>query len=92
MPKTREDAEVLYGRGEDSLSLSDVGYCTILEVLKDETPNLGEGRSTRRLGEREQRWVGLVVSSDGLYLRSAFPEKENVRVPIVSGREYITTD
>jgi hypothetical protein len=80
MPKTREDAEVLYGRDEDSLSISHVGYCTILEVLKDETPNLGEERSTRRFGQREQRWVGLVVSSDGLYLRHAFPEKENGKV------------
>lgn len=72
MPKTREDSEIMYGQ---ALSRSHIKYCTILEVLKDETPNLGKGRSTRILGDREQRWVPLVTSDDGLSLTHAFLEK-----------------
>jgi hypothetical protein len=80
MPKTRRDAEILYGQDEETPNKSHVEYCTILEVLKDETPNLGHGRSSRRLGDRERQWVGLVISDDGLGLRHAFPEKEDGRL------------
>jgi hypothetical protein len=43
LPKSREDAEVLYGQDEDSLTSyqKEVRYCFVVEVLKDETPNLG---------------------------------------------------
>lgn len=51
-------------------------YCTILEVLKDETPNLGKGREARRFGEREQKWVPLRVDNDGLSFIPAFPNQE----------------
>jgi hypothetical protein len=76
MPKTQDDAEVLYGQDENSLSPSHVNYCTVLEVLKDETPNLGVCRSANRFGVREQRWVALAVSDDGLSLRHAFPDRD----------------
>jgi hypothetical protein len=79
MPKSRDTAEILFGQNEDALSTSHLQYCTILEVLRDETPNLGNGRSTRRFGEREQRWMALVTSDDGLNLQPAFLEKEKGR-------------
>ncbi|KAE9380369.1 hypothetical protein N431DRAFT_395155 [Stipitochalara longipes BDJ] len=43
LPKMRGDAEVLYGQDEDSFASyqKEVKYCFVVEVLKDETPNLG---------------------------------------------------
>ncbi|KAN0119755.1 hypothetical protein V8E51_001963 [Hyaloscypha variabilis] len=43
LPTTRGDAEVLYGQDEESLAgyQKEVRYCFVVEVLKDETPNLG---------------------------------------------------
>lgn len=73
MPKTRVDAEIMYGQTHDR---SHIKNCTILEVLKDEVPNLGEGRSSRIFGDREQQWAALVTSDNGLSLRDAFLEKE----------------
>lgn len=77
MPKARQDAEVLFGQNKDGPDRSHVEYCVILEVLKDETPNLGSGRSTGRFGQREQRWVPLAASDDGLSLVPAFLDREN---------------
>jgi hypothetical protein len=57
LPKRREDAEMLYGRDEDSLlgyrNRKDVKYCYVVEVLKDETPNLGEEEEGGDGGESE---------------------------------------
>jgi len=41
----RGDAEVLYGQDEESLAAyrKEVRYCFVVEVLKDETSNLGFG-------------------------------------------------
>lgn len=80
IPKTRGDAEILYGQDRDTRSKSHIEYCTILEVLKDETPNLGHSGSSRRFGPREGHWVGLVVSDDGVGLKHAFLEKEDGRL------------
>ncbi|KAE8442349.1 hypothetical protein EG329_003420 [Mollisiaceae sp. DMI_Dod_QoI] len=83
IPKTREDAEVLYGREADDAPLEPgmVGYCTVVEVLKDETANLGFGADVgvgkegegegkgkgRRFGWREQRWCAVEVwDEDGV--------------------------
>jgi len=48
---------MLYGRGEDSLlgygNRKDVKYCYVVEVLKDETPNLGEEEEGGEGGESE---------------------------------------
>jgi len=43
LPKMRGDAEVLYGQDGESLPSyqKEVKYCFVVEVLKDETPNLG---------------------------------------------------
>jgi hypothetical protein len=81
LPKSREDAEILYGRDEDSLPLypGSVKYCTVVEVLKDETPNLGEGKEKRWFGWREQRWTAVEISPDGLELNGAFMAKGNMR-------------
>ena len=57
-----------------------VGCCTVVEVLKDEAPVLGEGegagegegKDKRRFGWREQRWTAVEVSCDGLGLVGAF--------------------
>lgn len=76
IPQKRDDAEILFGQNEDIPSNSYIQYCTILEVLKDETPNLGQGRSERRFGQREQRWVPLSISEDGLSFKSAFLNQE----------------
>ena len=59
LPKRREDAEVLYGGDEEPLPgfQKEVEYCFVVEVLKDETPNLGStsrtesGRSKGKEGD-----------------------------------------
>lgn len=79
MPKTREDAEILYG--DDGairlLSTQDVKYCLVFEVLKDETPILGG--KTGRFGDREQRWTAVEVTPEGVGLVSAFQERGTMR-------------
>jgi hypothetical protein len=76
MPRTRDDAEILFGQNNDVPGNSRIEYCTILEVLKDETPNLGKGRSETRFGEREQKWVPLSISEDGLSFKPAFLDQD----------------
>lgn len=79
MPKTRFDAESLYDQDEASpFSSHHVQYCTVLEVLKDETPNLGI-RKGMGFGRREQRWTALEESLGGLGLVPAFEEKGTMR-------------
>jgi hypothetical protein len=86
LPKTRRDAELLYGRDEDPLSGNQdkVNYCCVVEVLKDETPNLetgdekGEGSEGKRLGWREQRWTAVEATGDGTALVGAFQAKGNI--------------
>ena len=85
LPKTREDAERLYGRDEEDVEGSggEVGYCYVVEVLKDETPNLGSGsdveKKERMFAGREQRWAAVDVAPDGLRLVDAFLAKGNMR-------------
>jgi hypothetical protein len=93
LPKTRRDAEVLYGRDEDgdggSGERDGVGYCWVVEVLKDETPNLGseredevgkgKGKEWKRFGWREQRWTAVETTEDGTALVGAFQVKGNMR-------------
>jgi hypothetical protein len=42
LPKSRGDAEALYGQDDDFLNSyrKEIKYCFVIEVLKDETPNL----------------------------------------------------
>jgi hypothetical protein len=76
LPKSRADAEILYG---DAPSLSeDINYAYVCEILKDETPNLDlflspqvEGKK-RKFGWREEMWVPLLIREDGLGFRDAF--------------------
>lgn len=77
LPKSREDADVLYGQDDDANDAR-VQYCTIFEVLKDETPNLGS-QGEKKFGWREQRWAALEVSKDGLGLVSAFQDTGTMR-------------
>lgn len=57
-----------------------MGYCAVVEVLKDETPILGEDREKgRKFGWREQRWTAVEVTADGLGLVGAFQAKGNMR-------------
>jgi len=82
LPKTREDADLLYSQDENSVALESehVGYCTVVEVLKDETPILGSDREKgRKFGWREQRWTALEVTGDGTGLVGAFQVKGNMR-------------
>lgn len=97
LPKRREDAEMLYGGEQDSGlghgSGKEVKYCFVVEVLKDETPNLGEegesgnggnrkegdGERERRFGWREQRWTAVDVKGDGTGFVGAFQVKGNMR-------------
>ena len=85
LPKTREDAERLYGQDEDGIDGGErgVGYCYVVEVLKDETPNLGSGsekeKEERGFARREQRWAAVEISADGLGLVDAFMAKGNMR-------------
>ena len=84
MPKRREDAELLDGRDESPFQAGAgsgvVEYCTVVEVMKDETPNLEAGKGKKgSFGKREQRWAAVQESGDGLALISAFQEKGNMR-------------
>jgi hypothetical protein len=89
LPKTREDAERLYGRDEDVFGgwgrngQSEVSYCYVIEVLKDETPKRGsqseQEPSERKFGGREQRLAAVEISSDGLGLVDAFMVKGHMR-------------
>jgi hypothetical protein len=98
LPRGRGDAEILYGHDEDSVSVLqgsvNVKYCFVVEVLKDETPNLGtqgerdtgkgkeldgEDRKGKKFGWREQRWTAVDVTADGTGFEGAFQVKGNMR-------------
>jgi hypothetical protein len=98
LPKGKGDAEILYGHDEDSVSVlqgsGNVKYCFVVEVLKDETPNLGmqgerdkgEGKGLdredgkgKKFGWREQRWTAVDVTADGTGFEGAFQVKGNMR-------------
>jgi hypothetical protein len=82
LPKTRQDAERLYGHDEVEFGGGDgeVGYCHVVEVLKDETPNFAFGSEKEmRFGLREQRWAAVEITPDGLGLVDAFMMKGNMR-------------
>ncbi|TGO34482.1 hypothetical protein BHYA_0195g00130 [Botrytis hyacinthi] len=67
LPKKRGDAEMLYGRDDDTSHVGneDVAYSFVFEVLRDECPVLGGDRKLgRRFGDREQRW-GVFEMGDG---------------------------
>lgn len=71
---------MLYGQEDGVVSnLSIIKYCTIVEVLKDETPNLGERSEGMRFGAMEQRWAAVIVSNDGCTLVPAFMEKGTMK-------------
>lgn len=76
IPKTREDAEMLYGQDNSPFNSPAIEYCTVVEVLKDETPNLGDGM---KFGAREQRWAAVKEAKDGLGLVSSFQEKGTMK-------------
>jgi hypothetical protein len=97
LPKGRGDAEILYGHDEDSVSVLqgsvNVEYCFVVEVLKDETPNLGtqderdkgkgkevdrEDGKGKKFGWREQRWTAVDVTADGTGFEGAFQAKGNM--------------
>lgn len=80
----RKDAEVLYGGDEDPEAYGigvekGVEYCTVIEVLKDEAPNLGEGKEERWFGMREGEWCAVDVRADGVGFESAFEVKGEMR-------------
>lgn len=82
LPKTRQDAERLYG--EDKVNFGGgsrgVGYCYVVEVLKDEAPNVASGsKKEAKFGGREQRWAAVDVSLDGLKLVDAFMAKGHMK-------------
>ena len=87
LPKTRPDAERLYAQDdpEDSSGAPQtaVGFCHVVEVLKDETPTLGprSGNETPqpKFAGREQRWAAVDITADGLALADAFAAKGNMR-------------
>ncbi|KAG0651375.1 hypothetical protein D0Z07_1636 [Hyphodiscus hymeniophilus] len=88
LPKTRGDAQQHYGQEDDAdfrtgSGIKEVQFCNVIEVLKDETPNLGsqteEERYQRKFGGREQRWAAVEVSADGLALVDTFMAKGNMR-------------
>jgi len=88
MPKTRNDAQQFYGQDDEDVfegkrHQKEVVYCYTVEVLKDETPNLGaqteKEKDQRKFGGREQRWVAVEASPDGLGLVDAFMAKGNMR-------------
>ncbi|KAF8848676.1 hypothetical protein BDZ45DRAFT_635456, partial [Acephala macrosclerotiorum] len=59
LPKTREDAELLFVRDDQDgpLEPGKVGYCCVVEVLKDEAPNLG-GLSRAKSGGNDEKGKG----------------------------------
>lgn len=78
LPKRGRDAEVLYGRDRDEVRDEEGGvqgsrgveFCTVIEVLTDECPDLDPKREIRggRFAEREGRWCAVefeVVHSEG---------------------------
>jgi hypothetical protein len=91
LPKTRQDAELLYGQNEEAISgqQDSVQYCHVVEVLKDETPNLGADKEKekgkgvekegKRFGWREQRWTAVESTADGTGLVGAFQANGNMR-------------
>lgn len=83
MPKTRQDAERVYGQDKEDASSgakSEVAYCYVIEVLKDEAPKVGDGNEKEGgFGWREQRWAAVELASDGLGLVDAFMAKSNMR-------------
>lgn len=85
LPKSRADIDNVYGRsGHDNESASldsrEVEYCTVLEVLKDETPILGTDKEKgRKFGWREQKWTALEVDSAGIGFVGTFQVKGNMR-------------
>lgn len=85
LPRAREDAERLYGQDGEEVGGGNgrgMRYCYVVEVLKDETPNLcgcEKERNERKFGGREQRWATVDISPDGLGLVDAFIAKENMK-------------
>ncbi|ESZ91607.1 hypothetical protein SBOR_8006 [Sclerotinia borealis F-4128] len=72
VPKSRVDAEVLYGQ-DDSFQNNEISYCLVFEVLRDECPVLGRDRDLgRRFGDREQRWGLFEIGAEGTKLVDAF--------------------
>jgi hypothetical protein len=78
MPKRREDAELLYGQDDSPFRSGTVEHCTVVEVLKDETPDLGTGR-LGGFGKRERRWAAVQEASDGLSLVASFQDKGTIK-------------
>ncbi|KAF7898719.1 hypothetical protein EAF00_005165 [Botryotinia globosa] len=75
LPKKRGDAEMLYGRDENTshVGSEDVAYSFVFEVLRDECPVLGgERKLGRRFGDREQRWGVFEMGDQGMELLDAF--------------------
>ena len=88
LPKTRQDAQQLHGQDNEDTSGSgesgrEIRYCYVIEVLKDETPDLGvqseRERHHRKFGGREQRWAAVDISADELALTDAFVAKGTMR-------------
>ena len=70
----------MYGQDEESLAgyQKEVRYCFVVEVLKDETPNLGpenEKKKGKKFGWREQRWTAVETTADGTGFVGAFQVK-----------------
>jgi hypothetical protein len=84
LPKTRAYAKALYAPSEDEHP-SRVGYCTVVEVLKDETPILGSDRMRnsnenvkgreRKFAWREQSWTAVEVNETGVGFVGAFQDQ-----------------
>lgn len=71
VPKSREDAEVLYGQDENLQN--EVSHCLVFEVLRDECPVLSKDRALgRRFGDREQRWGLFEIGIEGTGVVDAF--------------------
>lgn len=93
LPRGRGDAEMLYGPGEES-SVGEssgeaaVGYCTVVEVLKDECAVLGSDRHMnggRRFAWREQRWTAVDVDEPGTALVTAIQDRGGMKQRGVDG-------
>lgn len=82
-PRGRADAELLYGGNDEDDQSNEqarrrVRYCFILEVLKDECPNLDDG-SKSSFGKREERWMAFErEKEEGVGFASAFRAKEHM--------------
>ena len=68
-----------------------VEYCNVIEVLKDECPNLGTGKEGRWFGFREGEWCCVDVddAGGGMKFKGAFDE-EGAQSGIVKGKEKET--